>query len=137
MSRYYGGWAPYVPVAERRRKAEREMAKLSTGGHPVAPAPANGVQQFAGARHVVAVEHEAVEMTPGGDFERAGALGANFQPDAQRLQDLVHHFQQPAIAGQQQALKFDCHCLMRDGRREMRAYVSRGASAAHLHACVG
>jgi uncharacterized Zn finger protein len=42
MSRYYGGWAPYVPVAERRRKAEREMAKLRKGGHPVAPVTING-----------------------------------------------------------------------------------------------
>jgi hypothetical protein len=37
MSRYYGGWTPYVPVAERRRKAEREIAKLRKSGHPVAP----------------------------------------------------------------------------------------------------
>ncbi|CAH2605473.1 SWIM-type domain-containing protein (plasmid) [Rhodovastum atsumiense] len=37
MSRYYGGWAPYVPVAERRRNAERAVAKLRQRGHPVAP----------------------------------------------------------------------------------------------------
>jgi uncharacterized Zn finger protein len=37
MSRYDGGWPRYVPVAERRRKAEREMAKLRKKGHPVAP----------------------------------------------------------------------------------------------------
>ena len=37
MSRYYDGWAPYVPVAVRRRQAEREMAKLRKSGHPVAP----------------------------------------------------------------------------------------------------
>ena len=37
MSRYYGGWAPYVPVAERRRKAERKLEKLRKAGHPVAP----------------------------------------------------------------------------------------------------
>ncbi len=37
MSRSYGGWAPYVPVAERRRKAEHAMAKLRKAGHPVAP----------------------------------------------------------------------------------------------------
>ena len=36
-SRYHGGWAPYVPVAERRRKAAREMAKLRKKGHPVSP----------------------------------------------------------------------------------------------------
>jgi uncharacterized Zn finger protein len=37
MSRYYGGWAPYVPVAERRRKALVAMEKLRKKGHPVAP----------------------------------------------------------------------------------------------------
>ena len=42
MSRYYGGWAPYVPVAERRRKAAREMAKLRKKGHPVAPVMIEG-----------------------------------------------------------------------------------------------
>lgn len=33
----YDGWAPYVPVAERRRKAARAMDKLRKQGHPVAP----------------------------------------------------------------------------------------------------
>jgi uncharacterized Zn finger protein len=39
MSRYrdYGGWAPYVPVAERRRKAGLAMEKLRKKGHPVSP----------------------------------------------------------------------------------------------------
>ncbi len=37
MSYYYGGWAPYVSVAERRKQAEREIAKLRKKGHPVAP----------------------------------------------------------------------------------------------------
>jgi uncharacterized Zn finger protein len=37
MSRYYGSWAPYVPVAERRRKAALAMEKLRKKGHPVAP----------------------------------------------------------------------------------------------------
>jgi uncharacterized Zn finger protein len=37
MSRYYGGWTPYVPVAVRRRKAERAMEKRRKAGHPVAP----------------------------------------------------------------------------------------------------
>ena len=32
MSRSFGGWAPYVPVAARRRKAEREMEKLRKKG---------------------------------------------------------------------------------------------------------
>lgn len=38
----YGGWAPYVPVAERRRRAEREMAKLRKQGHPVSPVRIEG-----------------------------------------------------------------------------------------------
>ena len=41
MSRY-GGWAPYVPVAERRRKAERAVAKLRKKGHPVCPVVVSG-----------------------------------------------------------------------------------------------
>jgi hypothetical protein len=31
----YYGWAPYVSVAQRRRKAASEMAKLKKKGHPV------------------------------------------------------------------------------------------------------
>ena len=42
MSRYYGGWAPYVPVAERRRQAARAMAKLRKNGQPVAPVAIEG-----------------------------------------------------------------------------------------------
>jgi uncharacterized Zn finger protein len=42
MSRYHGGWAPYVPVAERRRKAAREVEKLRKKGHPAAPAVVEG-----------------------------------------------------------------------------------------------
>lgn len=33
---------PYVPVAERRRKAEREMQKLRKKGHPVSPVVIEG-----------------------------------------------------------------------------------------------
>jgi uncharacterized Zn finger protein len=43
MSRYQdGGWAPYVPVAERRRKAAREVQKLRKKGRPVAPVTIEG-----------------------------------------------------------------------------------------------
>jgi uncharacterized Zn finger protein len=41
MSRY-GGWAPYVPVAERRRKALREMEKLRKKGQAVSPVVLDG-----------------------------------------------------------------------------------------------
>lgn len=37
MSRYYGSWAPYVSVAERRKQAEREIAQLRKKGHAIAP----------------------------------------------------------------------------------------------------
>lgn len=39
---YYQQWAPYVPVAERRRKAAAEMAKMSKKGHPVSPVVITG-----------------------------------------------------------------------------------------------
>src|SRR3990172_5385098 len=35
-------WKPYVSVAERRRKAEREMQKLKKKGHPVSPVVIEG-----------------------------------------------------------------------------------------------
>jgi uncharacterized Zn finger protein len=42
MSRYYDGWAPYVPVAARRRQAEREMEKLRKKGAVVSPVAIEG-----------------------------------------------------------------------------------------------
>jgi uncharacterized Zn finger protein len=36
-------WRPYVSVAERRRNAEHEMAKLRKKGHPVSPVAINGL----------------------------------------------------------------------------------------------
>ena len=39
---YYDDWRPYVSVAERRRKAERAMAKLRKKGHPVSPVVIEG-----------------------------------------------------------------------------------------------
>jgi len=44
VSRYRGGWAPYVPVAVRRRKAEREMEKLRKKGAVVSPVKIEGRQ---------------------------------------------------------------------------------------------
>ena len=40
----YGGWGwkPYVSVAERRRKAQREMEKRRKQGHPVSPVTIEG-----------------------------------------------------------------------------------------------
>jgi uncharacterized Zn finger protein len=42
MGRDYRDWPPYVSSAERRRKAEREMAKLRKTGRPVAPVRIEG-----------------------------------------------------------------------------------------------
>ena len=43
MSRYDDyGWRPYVSVAERRRKAEREMQKLKKKGRLVVPVVIEG-----------------------------------------------------------------------------------------------
>jgi len=35
-------WRPYMPVAQRRRKAERQMQKLKKKGHPVSPVVIEG-----------------------------------------------------------------------------------------------
>ncbi len=42
MARYDDRWPAYVPVAERRRQAERETAKLRKTGHLVAPVQIEG-----------------------------------------------------------------------------------------------
>ena len=34
---YYGGWAPYVSVAERRKKAEKEASKAKKSGASLSP----------------------------------------------------------------------------------------------------
>src|SRR5439155_13089123 len=39
---YYFAWRPYVSVAEKRRKAEREVAKLKKRGQPIAPVTIGG-----------------------------------------------------------------------------------------------
>ena len=38
----YFEWRPYVPVAEKRRQAQRELAKLRKKGQPVAPVTIEG-----------------------------------------------------------------------------------------------
>ena len=38
----YFGWHPYVPVAEKRRQAERKLVKLKKQGHSVAPVRIEG-----------------------------------------------------------------------------------------------
>jgi uncharacterized Zn finger protein len=38
----WGGYAPYVPVAERREQAAKEVARLRKKGHPVSPVVIEG-----------------------------------------------------------------------------------------------
>ncbi len=42
MSRYYSHFPPYVPVAERRRKAERAAKKMAKGGRALSPVQLTG-----------------------------------------------------------------------------------------------
>lgn len=42
MSRYYGGWAPYVPVAQRRAQAAKKLDKLRKQGLKVQPVEIDG-----------------------------------------------------------------------------------------------
>ena len=42
MSRHHRGWAAYVPIAERRRKAARAIEKLRKQGHTFAPVNIQG-----------------------------------------------------------------------------------------------
>src|SRR4051812_26788846 len=42
MARHHRGWAAYIPVAERRRKAARAMEKLRKQGHAFAPVNIQG-----------------------------------------------------------------------------------------------
>ena len=34
---YFGGWAPYVPVGERKKKAEKQVAALKKKGKTISP----------------------------------------------------------------------------------------------------
>jgi uncharacterized Zn finger protein len=43
-SRDYGRWAPYVPVAARRAKAEKEVAKLAKKGQTITPVKIAGTK---------------------------------------------------------------------------------------------
>src|SRR5262245_26963958 len=39
---YYQSWRPYVPLAEKRRKAEKRLARLMKGGRSLAPVKIEG-----------------------------------------------------------------------------------------------
>ena len=46
MGRYYESyWPPYVPVAERRRRAAQKVAKMKKAGQKVSPVEITGRKQ--------------------------------------------------------------------------------------------
>src|SRR5450830_4840 len=56
----YFGWHPYVPVAEKRRQAERKLAKLKKQGQSVAPVTIEGrtiAKSFWGQSWCTNLEH--------------------------------------------------------------------------------
>jgi uncharacterized Zn finger protein len=56
----YFAWRPYVPVAEKRRRAERKLAKLKKKGQPVAPVTIEGrkiAKSFWGQSWCTNLEH--------------------------------------------------------------------------------
>src|SRR5450432_3815619 len=56
----YFAWRPYVPVAEKRRRAERKLAKLSKKGQSVAPITIEGrtiAKSFWGQSWCTNLEH--------------------------------------------------------------------------------
>ena len=66
----YFGWRPYVPVAEKRRQAERKLGKLKKQGRSVAPVTIEGRVP---SRSVV-VPGTRKRRFPAGEFEVGCAL---------------------------------------------------------------
>jgi hypothetical protein len=44
MCGYYGGWAPYVPVAKRRQQATKQVAKMKKNGMTILPVVIDGLK---------------------------------------------------------------------------------------------
>lgn len=77
---YYGGWAPYVPVAERRRKAERMVASLKKKGRVCEPIVIEGraiARTFWGKQwcvHLEAYSDYANRLPRGRTYVRNGSV---------------------------------------------------------------
>lgn len=80
MSYFYGGWAPYVPVAERRREAQRQLSALKKQGRSVAPVTIQGhtiAKNFWGRSWCSNLEHYsdfATRLPRGRSYVRNGAV---------------------------------------------------------------
>ena len=76
----YGGFAPYVPVAQRRAKAKREMQKLRKQGHPIEPVEIEGrtiARSFWGkawCSHLEAFGDYANRLPRGRTYARNGSV---------------------------------------------------------------
>jgi uncharacterized Zn finger protein len=95
MSRYsYFRWAPYVPVAERRRKAAQKLAKLTKAGRKVAPVEIAGrkiTTTFWGeawCRNLEAYSDYANRLPRGRTYVRNGSV-IDLQIAAGRVRALV------------------------------------------------
>ncbi len=77
---YYGGWAPYVPVAERRRKAEKMVALLKKKGRVCEPVAIEGraiARTFWGKQwceHLEAYSDYANRLPRGRTYVRNGSV---------------------------------------------------------------
>jgi uncharacterized Zn finger protein len=95
MSWYsYGGWRPYVPVAERRRRASRKIAKMAKAGHRVAPIEIAGrkiTSTFWGdawCKNLEAYSDYANRLPRGRTYVRNGSV-MDLQIEAGRVEALV------------------------------------------------
>ena len=95
MSWYsYDGWRPYVPVAERRRKASQKLAKMKKAGRKVAPIEIVGrkiTATFWGdawCRNLEAYSDYANRLPRGRTYVRNGSV-IDLQIEAGRVAALV------------------------------------------------
>src|SRR5690349_784800 len=91
----YGyGWRPYVPVAERRRQAEKKLAEMSKKGHRAAPVVLSGrviAQTFWGRAwcdHLEKYSDFENRLPRGRTYVRNGSV-VDLQVEAGRVRALV------------------------------------------------
>ncbi len=95
MGRYYDSyWPPYVPVAERRRRAAQKVAKMKKAGHNISPVEINGrkiATTFWGnawCKNLEAYSDYSNRLPRGRTYVRNGSV-IDLQIDAGRVHALV------------------------------------------------
>lgn len=92
---YYGGWAPYVPVAERRRRAAREAKSLTGKGQKLRPicipgrTIANSFWGKAWCQNLEKYADWANRMPRGRTYARNGSI-VDLQISAGKITSLVY-----------------------------------------------